>query len=62
MSEHAIRTTDAASAPAARHARTGWAWVLVTRVLVAGVFSQAVFAGVLLSGVSWGRTVHETNR
>jgi len=33
-------------------------WTAVTTLLVAAVFSEAVFAGVMLSGVGWGRTAH----
>lgn len=36
-------------------------WTIVARLLVAGVFAQAIFAGVLLSGESWGRTAHGVN-
>jgi hypothetical protein len=34
------------------------AWAVLTRLLVVAVFSQSIFAGVLLSGESWGRTAH----
>jgi hypothetical protein len=33
-------------------------WVGFTRLLTLGVFSQAVLAGIFLSGPSWARTVH----
>jgi hypothetical protein len=33
-------------------------WTVFTRSLVFLVFSQSLFAGVLLSGESWGRTAH----
>lgn len=39
-------------------ARLTRTWKVVTRLLVWAVFSQSIFAGVLLSGESWGRTAH----
>jgi hypothetical protein len=39
-------------------ARLVQTWNVVTRLLVVTVFSQSIFAGVLLSGESWGRTAH----
>lgn len=35
-------------------------WVVFTRLLMLAVFSQAVFAGLLLSGEGWGRTAHRS--
>jgi hypothetical protein len=37
---------------------TARAWSLFTRLLVVAVFTQSIFAGVLLSGEDWGRTAH----
>lgn len=34
------------------------AWSVLTRLLVVAVFTQSIFAGVLLSGEGWGRTAH----
>jgi hypothetical protein len=31
---------------------------VLTRLLVLAVFTQSIFAGVLLSGEGWGRTAH----
>jgi hypothetical protein len=31
---------------------------MLTRLLVVAVFTQSIFAGVLLSGEGWGRTAH----
>jgi hypothetical protein len=33
-------------------------WSVITSLLVAAIFAQAVFAGLMLSGVEWGRTAH----
>jgi hypothetical protein len=33
-------------------------WSVFTGLLVVGVFTQSMFAGLLLSGESWGRTAH----
>jgi len=33
-------------------------WTVVTTLLATAVFSEAVFAGAMLSGVGWGRTAH----
>jgi hypothetical protein len=33
-------------------------WSVLTRFLVVAVFTQSIFAGVLLSGEGWGRTAH----
>jgi hypothetical protein len=42
-----------------RHTRNlrRW-WTGVTTLLVAAIFSEAVFAGAMLSGAGWGRTAH----
>jgi hypothetical protein len=37
---------------------TARAWSVLTRLLVVAVFTQSIFAGVLLSGEGWGRTAH----
>jgi hypothetical protein len=34
------------------------AWSMLTWLLVVAVFTQSIFAGVLLSGEGWGRTAH----
>jgi hypothetical protein len=36
-------------------------WTVVTTLLVAAIFCEAVFAGVMLSGAGWGRTAHLAN-
>lgn len=36
-------------------------WSVLTGLLVIGVFTQSVFAGLLLSGEGWGRTAHGIN-
>jgi hypothetical protein len=33
-------------------------WVVITSLLVLALFFEAVFAGAMLSGVSWARTAH----
>lgn len=33
-------------------------WSVIAGALVAAVFAQAVFAGLMLSGVEWGRAAH----
>ncbi len=33
-------------------------WSVITSLLVAAIFAQAVFAGLMLSGVEWARTAH----
>jgi hypothetical protein len=33
-------------------------WSVLTRLLLVAVFTQSIFAGVLLSGGGWGRTAH----
>lgn len=35
-------------------------WSVITSLLVAAIFAQAVFAGLMLSGVEWARTAHST--
>jgi hypothetical protein len=35
-------------------------WSAITRLLVAAIFAQAVFAGLMLSGVEWARAAHST--
>lgn len=39
------------------HDQRPW-WSVITSLLVAAIFAQAVFAGLMLSGVEWGRTAH----
>jgi hypothetical protein len=36
-------------------------WAAVTALLLAAVFAQAVFAGMMLSGVAWARAAHAAN-
>jgi heme A synthase len=36
-------------------------WRAITMLLVLALFSQAVFAGAMLSGVDWARMVHKIN-
>jgi hypothetical protein len=36
-------------------------WSAITLMLAAAVFAQAVFAGLMLSGVEWGYAAHEMN-
>jgi hypothetical protein len=33
-------------------------WSVITTLLVIAIFAQAVFAGVMLSGLDWGRAAH----
>jgi hypothetical protein len=33
-------------------------WTIITSLLAAAIFCEAVFAGVMLSDVAWGRTAH----
>jgi len=40
-----------------RRSHRQW-WVVVTTLLAAALFSEAIFAGAMLSGVAWGRTAH----
>jgi hypothetical protein len=37
------------------------AWVAFTRLLVIAVYAQSIFAGLFLSGETWGRTAHRVN-
>jgi hypothetical protein len=53
MNTHA--STAATATPGVTAAR---AWVLVTRLLLLAVFTQAVTAGSLLSGQAWARSLH----
>jgi len=39
------------------HSLHPW-WSFITGLLVVAIFAQAVFAGLMLSGVEWGRTAH----
>jgi hypothetical protein len=36
-------------------------WSAIAALLVAALFAQAVFAGLMLSGVEWGREAHALN-
>ena len=36
-------------------------WSVITTLLVIAVFTEAVFAGAMLSGVDWARTAHSVN-
>jgi len=36
-------------------------WSIITILLVAAIFIEAVFAGAMLSGVSWARKAHSVN-
>jgi hypothetical protein len=42
-----------------RKLRQGWS--VITTLLVVAVFTEAVFAGAMLSGVGWTRTAHSMN-
>ncbi len=33
-------------------------WSVITTLLLAAIFSEAIFAGAMLSGVDWARTAH----
>jgi hypothetical protein len=50
------------STESSRPARTlrQW-WSAIATLLVLAVFAQAAFAGLMLSGVDWGRTAHSVN-
>jgi len=37
------------------------AWSIITTLLVAAIFLQAVFAGAMMSGFDWARTAHVLN-
>jgi hypothetical protein len=36
-------------------------WSGITTLVVVAIFTQAIFAGLMLSGVDWGRTAHSVN-
>ena len=36
-------------------------WGVITALLVAAIFIEAVFAGAMMSGVGWARAVHAAN-
>lgn len=36
-------------------------WSVITTLLLAAIFIEAVFAGAMLSGVEWARTAHRVN-
>ena len=36
-------------------------WRVIAAFLVVAIFAQAVFAGLMLSGIDWGRTAHSVN-
>lgn len=36
-------------------------WIVVTMLLAAAIFIQAVFAGAMLSGIDWARAAHSAN-
>ncbi|MBI3678684.1 MAG: hypothetical protein HY243_18895 [Proteobacteria bacterium] len=36
-------------------------WTIVSVLLVVAIFAQAVFAGLMLSGVDWARSAHSLN-
>jgi len=36
-------------------------WSVITTLLLAAIFIEAVFAGAMLSGVDWARTAHRAN-
>src|SRR5512147_1778633 len=36
-------------------------WIVITTLLAAAIFTQAVFAGAMLSGIDWARTAHSAN-
>jgi len=38
----------------------GW-WSVITTLLLAAIFIEAIFAGAMLSGVDWARTAHRVN-
>lgn len=44
--------------PSTESSRQRQLWTAVAALLVVAVFAQAVFAGLMLSGVEWGRTAH----
>ena len=47
------------SSEPARHLQQWWS--VITILLVVAIFTQAVFAGLMLSGVDWARAVHSAN-
>jgi hypothetical protein len=52
----AVSSTDAQPSGDRRR----W-WSIVAVLLVAGIFAQAVFAGLMLSGVDWARAAHSAS-
>jgi len=36
-------------------------WIVITTLLLAAIFIEAIFAGAMLSGVEWARTAHRVN-
>ncbi len=36
-------------------------WRVITTLLLAAIFLEAVFAGAMLSGIDWARTAHRVN-
>ena len=36
-------------------------WTVITTLLTTAVFCEAIFAGVMLSGIGWGRAAHAAN-
>jgi hypothetical protein len=57
LAVHLDRPTD--SSHPSRDLRRWWS--VITTVLMVAIFTQAVFAGLMLSGVDWGRTAHSVN-
>ena len=57
MAVHSNRSDD--SNQPRRNLRQSW--IVITTLLAAAIFSEAVFAGVMLSGVDWGRRAHAAN-
>jgi hypothetical protein len=44
--------------PVAREPGAPGIWIAIARLLMIAVFAQSIFAGLILSGESWGRTAH----
>jgi hypothetical protein len=57
LAVHANRPAD--SSPSSLHLRQ--CWTAITTLIVAAVFAEAIFAGMMLSGVAWGRAAHWAN-
>ncbi|MEQ8268054.1 MAG: hypothetical protein RH982_12725 [Parvibaculum sp.] len=56
----AVRMDQPADSNAQNRNLRRW-WSIITILLVAAIFIEAVFAGAMLSGAGWARTAHTVN-